>query len=185
MAFGTSICNNTGLGIDPFNAFCMALSRIININLGTMVMLIQIILGILVFVLNKRFLGFGSLVPMISFGYFLQFFNWFISQIISFDFNILSKLILLLMGMVAIAIGMSMYMECNLGMVPYDCLAFIISDYLGKKMFIFRVILDSTIAITAFLLGGPINVGTILLAVSIGPLIDIFRRNLVSKLFDS
>lgn len=182
MALGTSICSTTGLGIDPFNAFCVALSKMFNIQLGTMILLLQAILGTLVFIFDKRKLGFGTLIPMISFGYFLQFFNWLVPKIISFDFNMPVMFVLFILGMIIISFGMSMYMECAIGMVPYDSFAFILGERMGKRPFVFRITIDTAMAILAFTLGGPINIGTILLAIGVGPLIDYFRKNVVGVL---
>lgn len=183
MALGTSICNTTGLGIDPFNALCVAFSELFTIQLGTMVLILQAFLGIFVLIFDRKKLGIGTLVPMILFGYFLQFFSWFIPQLISGSINRIVNMLLFLVGMMIIAIGMSMYMECEVGMVPYDCLSFVIGERINKNPFTFRVAIDTTVAVAAFLLGGPINVGTVLLAFFTGPLINFFRKKLPRKLF--
>lgn len=178
MAFGTSVCNATGLGIDPFNALCVAFSTSFSIQLGTMVLITQAILGILVFLYDRKKLGLGTLVPMISFGYFLQFFNWFIPNLIGTSSSLLLNILIFLIGMLVIAIGMSIYMECKIGMVPYDCLSFIIGERTNKNPFMFRVVIDVSVAFFAFMLGGPINIGTALLALFTGPLIRFFRNKL-------
>ncbi|EOH91164.1 YczE/YyaS/YitT family protein [Enterococcus pallens] len=183
MALGTSICNITGLGIDPFNALCVAFSELFTIQLGTMVLILQAFLGIFVFISDRKKLGIGTLVPMILFGYFLQFFNWFMPQLIEASANLIVNLSLFLVGMMIISIGMSTYMECEVGMVPYDCLSFVIGERINKNPFTFRVAIDTTVAVAALLLGGPINVGTVLLAFFTGPLINFFRKKLPRKLF--
>ncbi|WP_333645974.1 YczE/YyaS/YitT family protein [Lacrimispora sp.] len=182
MALGTAVCNNTALGIDPFNAFCADLSAIANIQLGTMILLVQLAIAILVFFLNKKYLGIGSVIPMVMFGYFLQFFNWAVFQLITFDFVLIIRFFIFFIGMLIIAFGMSIYMSCDLGMVPYDCFSFIMSERLGRNAFKLRVVLDTMVAVIAILLKGPINIGTILLAFCVGPLIGFFKKRIVSKL---
>ena len=183
MALGTSICNTTGLGIDPFNALSVAFSDLFAIQLGTMVLLLQALLGIFVLVFDRKKLGLGSLVPMIAFGYFLQFFNWFIPRLIVVNQNWVFSVFIFFIGMLIIAIGMSTYMECEVGMVPYDCLSFVIGERINKNPFTFRIAIDITVAILAFVLGGPINIGTVLLAFFTGPLINYFRKKLPRQLF--
>lgn len=183
MALGTAICNTTGLGIDPFNALCVAFSELFMIQLGTMVLILQALLAIFVFIFDRKKLGLGTLVPMILFGYFLQFFNWSIPQLIELSTNLFFNIFLFLVGMMIIAIGMSTYMECGIGMVPYDCLSFVIGERINKNPFTFRVAIDITVAIIALMLGGPINIGTVLLAFFTGPLINYFRRKLPRQLF--
>lgn len=176
MACGTALCNIAGLGIDPFNALCMGISQYISIPLGTLVLVFQCILAGFVYYFDRKKLGLGSLIPMLFFGYLLQFFSWWVPQFFSVPSFLGIKILLFLIGMLTIAIGMSVYMSCNLGMVPYDCFAFILRDSFQKPSFVFRMTLDITVGALAFILGGPINIGTIILAFSLGPLIDIFRK---------
>ena len=61
-------------------------------------------------------------------------------------------------------------------MVPYDCFSFIVSKRFGGKTFVYRIMLDSLTSLIAFIFGGPISVGTIILAGGLGPLIDFFRE---------
>ena len=74
--------------------------------------------------------------------------------------------------MLFITLGMSIYMSTELGMVPYDCVSFVISKKTGKNPFMLRVGLDISVAVIALLLHGPISVGTILIAFGIGPLLN-------------
>ncbi|MEO1771797.1 YczE/YyaS/YitT family protein [Candidatus Enterococcus ferrettii] len=183
MALGASVCTITGLGIDPFNALCVAFSNIFNIQLGNMVLILQAVLGIIVLLFDRTKLGVGTLIPMVLFGYLLQFFNWSIPQVISNGEYFLSNLFIFLSGALIIALGMSTYMECEIGMVPYDCLSFIIGERIKKNPFTFRMIIDTFVAVAAFILGGPINFGTVLLALLIGPLINLFRKKVTYRLF--
>lgn len=176
LALGTSICNFTGLGIDPFNAFCTGISVYTGISVGTCVLLGQCLLAGTAFYLNRAYLGIGSVIPMIFFGYFLEFFNWLLPKIMTVGVGLLGNLFLFLAGMILITAGMTVYMNCNLGMVPYDSVSFIISERTGGNCFVLRVLLDTCFAASALLVKGPISVGTILLAFGTGPLLKVMRQ---------
>lgn len=182
LAFGTAICNYTGLGIDPINAFGIAISELTTIQLGTILLVMQFCLGIVVFIFKRDNIGVGTIIPILTFGYFLQFFNWLFATLLIVQSNFFVNISIFIVGMLIIAFGMSLYMQCKLGMVPYDSLAFILEKYFNGRAAIYRMLLDSTVAIIAFVLGGPINVGTILLAISIGPLIDFYRNQLFKNI---
>ena len=175
MAFGTWLCNYTNFGIDPFNALCVGSSNMLNISLGTFTLVAQFIIAVLILFIQKRFLGIGSLVPMISFGYILQVINEVMESVLPTSMSIIASFVLFGVGMVCIALGMSLYMNCDLGMVPYDAVSFSISEKINKNPFLLRVIIDVSIASLAFLVGGPIQVGTILLAFGIGPILKVFK----------
>ncbi|MCH1981697.1 hypothetical protein MCG98_03820 [Ruminococcus sp. OA3] len=184
VAFGTSLCNNTALGIDPFNAFCAGLSVSFCISLGTVTLCIQLAIAVFIYLMNKQYLGIGTIIPMVFYGYFLQFFNWFLSDIRAFDFSPwMIRILIFIAGMLIYAFGLSLYMGCNLGMVPYDCFSFIISDRLKKNAFMLRVLSDIPVTVLAVLFHGPVNIGTILLAFGIGPLVQLFTQTVTWRLF--
>lgn len=184
LAFGTALCNYTGLGIDPFNAFCIAVSQQSGIQLGTVTLLIQLVIGGFIFIFKRENIGVGSVIPIVSFGYILEFFTWLIEKNLEPITSIFTNLFVFILGALIITFGMSIYMECNMGMVPYDSIAYALVKYFKGEMAIFRMILDTIIAVTAFLLNGPINVGTVILAFSVGPLISFFRDKFVRCCFN-
>lgn len=181
MGFSTALCNFTGLGIDPINAFAVAVSKLLNMQLGLFLLILQFVIAIGVFIFKRENIGVGTIFPMITFGYFLQFFNWLLPTFLPKTENILINLLLFIIGMLILAFGMSMYMSCDFGMVPYDSIAYTLSDLTGKKVAAFRVSVDVLVAIIAFILKGPIGIGTVLLAFSIGPLIDLYRKKIFTN----
>lgn len=176
MAFGTSLCNYTGFGIDPFNALCIGSSIQFNISLGMFTLLAQIIIAVFVFCMNRRYIGIGSLIPMIVFGYLLEFLTIIVKTILPDTIPSILSIFLFGFGMMVIAFGMSLYMSSELGMVPYDGIAFVISEKTDKNPFLLRVILDIIVAIIAFIMGGPIQIGTIFIAFGIGPILNFMNR---------
>lgn len=182
LAFGTSICNNTGLGIDPFNAFCRGGSDIVGLSLGNFTLIAQLSIAIIVFCLDRKLIGIGTIIPMIGFGYVLQFFNWLLAQLTVFPLQMAINFIAFLIGMLLITLGMSIYMSTQLGMVPYDCISFVVGKKIGKNPFMLRVGLDVSVAVIALLMHGPISVGTILIAFGVGPLLDGMNQLFINKI---
>lgn len=178
IAIGTAICNYTGLGIDPFNALCTALSLHLSISLGTMTLCIQCFIALVIICINKKYLGIGSIVPMFIFGYLLQICNYCFSMMPSFK-NPVFIFLTFLLGMLFITLGMTLYMNTKLGMVPYDGIAFAFSELFKKNAFHFRVILDVGVSVFAYLMHGPIAIGTILLAFGIGPLLKVIHSYII------
>lgn len=82
-----------------------------------------------------------------------------------------------------------MHLEClfiwnvNGGLVGYDAIAYIFEKKTKEEPFIFRVCLDGMVALIAFWIHGPVNLGTILLVMRLGPLIDLFRKYLIRPVY--
>lgn len=181
MGLGTGICNSTGLGIDPVNALGMGIAKQKKLPLGLVISVIQLIIIIVVLLLDKSFINLGTLIPMAYFGYALQFFTQYLPNFNTE--NLMIKIIIFLLGLVVVALGMSIYMGCEWGLVGYDALAYIFEKKTKKRPFIFRVCLDAIVALIAFLVHGPVSLGTILFVMGIGPLIDLFRKYLINPLY--
>lgn len=183
ISLGTTICLKTSLGIDPFNAFCVSISQIISLDLGPTTLMINGILIIFIFIFGRSFIGFGTIFTMVSIGYFISFFDWVLPNV-SYPTLSFPNIFIFVIGMTVMCFGVALYFESQLGMAPYDCFAFVATKYFGGKTFIYRIGIDCTASLLALVLGGPISVGTIILAGGLGPLIDFFRRQ-VNKCFPS
>lgn len=176
LALGTAMCRGANFGVDPFNAFAIACTQIFNVNLGPVIIVINGIMMIGILLLNKKYIAIGTIIITFMIGYIIDFFSGFFIALCSNSQTIVVPIVTFALGICSIAFGMSLYFESNLGRVPYDAVAYVCSERTGKKPFIFRVLLDGTVAVIAFLLGGPISFGTIIIAFSVGPLVDIFSR---------
>ena len=174
LSMGTVICMKTSLGIDPFNAFCIGVAKTISATLGPTALGINIVLIAIVLFFKKSLIGFGTVFIMSCLGYIISFFESVIPDI-NFDFFSVPNIGTFIIGLLITCFGAALYFESMMGMAPYDCLAFILSDRLGGKTFKYRVILDVTTATVAFFLGGPISLGTVMSAFGLGPFIDFFR----------
>lgn len=171
MAIGTGLCNYTQFGIDPFNALCIGVSSYLNISLGMFTFIIQFIIAIFIFIGNKKYIGVGSVIPMVLFGYLLQFVTLLIGHTLPVSMPFFINIIMFIIGIFIIALGMSFYMNCDLGMVPYDGISFTIGDHIHKNPFILRICLDVSVAIAAYFIGGPIQLGSVFIALGIGPIL--------------
>ena len=137
ISLGTVLCKKTSLGIDPFNAFCVGISETISLNLGTTTLLINAALISVILLTGRSFIGIGTVLTMVSIGYFISFFDRILPNV-SFDLFAIPNILLFVVGML--------------------------------------IMLDSLTSLIAFIFGGPISVGTIILAGGLGPLIDFFRE---------
>ncbi|MEY8462665.1 YczE/YyaS/YitT family protein [Streptococcus merionis] len=177
VSLGTTICLKTSLGVDPFNAFSISISRLTHIGLGPVTLVLSLTVMAIIFVLDKRHIGLGSFYTMLSIGYFINFFDMLLPDI---QLNLLSlfNILIFIMGMLVTCFGAAMYFEADLGLAPYDSIAFVVSKYTKKENHICRVFVDIVVALIALFLGGPISLGTIILAFGLGPFINYFRKQI-------
>lgn len=176
MALGTALCQNTNLGIDPFNALCVGLAGAIHLSTATTISTIQAVIVVVILLINRRLIGLGTIIPIIEFGFLLEKFGGLFTFVNEWTFFM--RITFFVIGVIIVAFGMSIYLTCNLGMVPYDAIAFIVNP---KHPFATRIGIDGTAALIGFLIGGPISLGTIIFVFFTGPIVGWFQRYVVQK----
>ena len=79
-----------------------------------------------------------------------------------------SKLFILLAGIVIMAIGMGIYISAQFGTGPRDSLMMALHLKKGWKVHNVRLVMEVSVLIVGWLLGGPVHVGTIIISLTIG-----------------
>ena len=93
------------------------------------------------------------------------------------------RLGIMLLGVLILSLGASMYQTADTGIAPYDALSIILSRRQSKIPYFWcRIATDSICAIAAALLGGVIGIGTLICALGLGPFITFFDRLISRKL---
>jgi uncharacterized membrane protein YczE len=83
---------------------------------------------------------------------------------------------LLLAGIVLNGAATGLYIAASFGPGPRDGLMTGLHRHTGRSIRLLRTGIEVAVVITGFLLGGTVGVGTVLYAVSIGPLAQLFLR---------
>lgn len=187
LSFGIALLRFSSFGTDPFNCMNLGVSSHLPISYGTYQLLVNVILYLPLLMLKPQILGPGAIVNMFFLGYIVEFF--------SFVFNMLGitidgihgilylRILLLIFGVIALCLGVALYMECDMGVAAYDALSQIIDERSkGKLKFKWvRVTTDIICIAIGFVSGSVVGIGTIIGAFFTGPLVSLFR-NIIKKL---
>ena len=180
-------------GVDPFQSFMSGVDKLVPLSYGTLNVVVNAILLIFALVFDRHYIGIGTMVNLFLLGYIVEISQGTLNALLSPD-NIVFRLLVFVVGFVALCFSSSVYMTADLGVSTYDAVAIIMAEKwkIGKFKYI-RIITDFicvALGITLFMIGGGtlsgipafVGVGTILTAFFMGPLIDFFNRT-VSKPF--
>lgn len=169
-------------GNDPFSCMQLGFSKAFSMSYGTCVILFNLVAIIPIFIMDRRYIQFGTLVNMFALGPIVD--AWFAVMLFVYpDIGYIAfstRVICLIMGVILCCFGGSMYMVSNLGMGPYDAIGWIIEDFTKKKVpFKYaRMGIDSAATVTGFVFGSIVGAGTLIMAVGTGPLISFFTENI-------
>lgn len=200
MGFGISLFSVSGFGVDPFTSMNMNISSAIGIDYGTLQMLVNtVILLIVIIFAHRGLVGISTVVNMAGLGYAIQFFKDIISPLFTGYYNIMIfRVLLLLAGIIILCFGSSMLFTTNVGVGPYDAICYMFSQMIKvpyKWMRIFADVIVIAVGLTVSggltgLLNGNfsaiknIGIGTLITALLMGPLVNFFAKNVSSKIMD-
>jgi uncharacterized membrane protein YczE len=88
------------------------------------------------------------------------------------------RFLLLFVGVFISSTGLSLYVTANLGVSPYDALPLMMQEMTNNRIpfGIARLIVDATAVIIGYFFGAVVGVGTLVVAVSLGPLVSVFNK---------
>ena len=179
------------MGADPFTAMNTGISSMIGMQFGTLQLIVNAVILVLVFIFKRQFIGFGTIFNMVFVGYTADFVMWLMAKWQITFHTLPIRIMILVIAVLLICIGDALYISADMGMSPYDAAGYIVETLTkGKIQFrIARIILDIICVAVAFLNGIQegiqwkiIGIGTVILAFCTGPLIQFFRIHWSDKL---
>ncbi len=182
------------LGADPFTAMNTGISGWIGMQFGTLQLIVNGLVLMLVFLYKKQFIGFGTIFNMIFVGYTADFVMRLLNTwSISFD-TMAVRAAVLAAAVLLICIGDALYISADMGMSPYDAVGYIVETLTkGRLQFrAARIFCDVICVSIGFLTGLQtgiqwqiVGIGTVISAFCTGPLIQFFRVHWSDKLLAS
>lgn len=166
----------SAFGTDPFQVLVNGISNQVTfIGFGTLYMIINLLMLIAIFFLDKHYIGIATFINIFLLGYVVQFSDDCVGKLIGENPSMITRAILLIIGVVILCFASAMYFSADLGVSTYDAVSLIMTDKkLGKFKFL-RIGTDLFCVIVGFLLGGVVGLGTLITAFFMGPLIDFFK----------
>ena len=145
------------------------------ISIGNWQALFNTVLLIFVIIFGGRNLGFGTLANMFLVGYSIDFFSWIWAKVLPADLftSMGVRIAVLIPALVLFILAASFYMDVDMGTAPYDAVSFIISTHLPNVSFrVIRIVYDFVVTAIAVLLGGKLGIVTVLMVITLGPVIE-------------
>ena len=165
---GVTLFLLSNLGADPFNVFVQGIFRNIAamipsgfITHGRTHMAISLIIIFILIFVDKTYIKIGTVICMVCGGPIIDFFTWLLHLILPDNIHIFGRVLMLVLGCVILAYGMTIVIKSDAGTGPNDLVAVVISDKLQRKFSITRLLVDGAFAVIGFILGGTVGVVTI------------------------
>jgi len=159
----------SGLGLDPWDVFHSGIARHLQLSFGTIV----IIVGALVLLLwlpLRQWPGLGTVANVFVIGLATDA----TLAALEAPHPMAARAGLLVGGIVLNGLAGALYIGSQFGPGPRDGLMTGLVRRTGRSFRLVRTSLELTVLATGWLLGGVVGVGTVLYAVLIGPVVQVF-----------
>ena len=164
-AVGSVTSLYSGLGMAPWGVFHVGLSAGSGLTLGQVTQLVGLAVLLLGWGLGFP-PGFGTVMNMFFIGWFTD--RVIESGIVPKPTDLAGQVALLLMSIVMIGAGSLFYLRVQLGAGPRDGLMVGLVRKLDRQVWLVRGSIEISVLVLGFLLGGPVGVGTVVTAFTVG-----------------
>lgn len=154
------------LGMSPWDVLHMGIVNHSILSLGQVseivglgIILLSLFLGVIP--------GIGTIFNMIFIGLFVDLLNN--TGLIKTPDNTIIKILMLAVAILIMGVGSYCYLKVELGAGPRDGLMEGLVKKLNKPVWIIRGTIELSVVIIGYFLGGPVGLGTLILAFAIGP----------------
>lgn len=187
MGFFLSFLIKVDLGTDPCTFMNLTISRKLGILFGTWQLALNAVLFVIVILFGKKCIGFGTIANMVFIGYIADFFGWLWDKTIPERYftEFPSRAVIFALALLLFIISVSFYINADMGVSPYDAMPQIISDRVLTKVpyYIIRIGYDFLVIVIGVMFGGTPNIGIILMALFLGPIISVVGKFLGKHVF--
>ena len=192
-AVSVGIFKIASFGVDPFQSLMSGLDNWIPIPFGTLYVLVNLAHLVFSLLADRRNIGIATFINLFLLGYITQFtYEWL--QILLPDPSLPVRSLCLVVGIVVICFGSSLYMTANLGVSTYDAVAIVLSRKWKWGQFQYvRICCDLVcvaLGVGIFLLSGGTlgqvpaiaGISTVITAFFMGPLIQLFNTHVAEPM---
>ena len=153
-----------GLGLAPWDVLHQGLAEHLDATVGQMVIAVSFVVLLLWIPLRER-PGFGTFANAVLVGVFVDLTLLVLDPAQAWP----TRVLLLLGGVLLNGLATALYIGASLGPGPRDGLMTGLVRRTGHSVRLVRTVIEVTVLVVGFLLGGSVGVGTLLYAFAIGP----------------
>ena len=164
-AMGIVFILYSDLGLGPWDVFHKGVSLNTFLSFGQVIQITGLFLLLISYLLGEK-PGVGSLGNMIFVGLFVDLLE--MTGLYRSPENLFLQFLMLVLGMFLIGWATFFYLRVELGAGPRDGLMVGLVKLLNKPVWLIRGAIELTALTVGFILGGPVGVGTLIVALCIG-----------------
>ena len=158
-----------GIGVAPWDVLALGIAGQAGIGYGVVTVLVSLLVLVLWIPLRQR-VGLGTLLNALLVGPSADL----ALAVLPEPSSLWVGAPMFVAGLVLLAFATGLYIAADFGPGPRDGLMTGLVRVTGWPVWLVRTLIEGSVLLIGFLLGGPVGVGTVLFAFGVGPLIGWF-----------
>lgn len=178
---GVTLFLLTELGSDPFNVLIQGLFRTLFsltgwafLTHGRVHIAVSLLIILVLLLTDRNYIKIGTLLCMVCGGPIIDFFTLLLTPLFNNISALPVRIIILAVGCVILAYGMTIVIKSDAGTGPNDLVALAISEKGHFRFSLTRIAVDGAFTLLGWLLGGTAGIGTLVCMFLIGPIAGLF-----------
>lgn len=155
-------------GIGPWDVFHYGLFKQFGLTIGSWSIITGFIILAFTSLYTKSLPQLGAFLNMLLLGLFIDFFLYILPDPVT----LLSQGIVFIVGIVVLGYGIGLYVTSGLGAGPRDGIMLLIVEKTGWRIDWVRNGIEIAVLLLGWLLGGPVGIGSIVIAFMLGKMIQ-------------
>lgn len=170
LSCGVVLFVKANIGADPVTILFTGIANVLGITIGLASQIVMAVLITLVFIIDKKRLGFGTLVHAVLVGVIID-------MLMLVDVQ-MPAIISYSLALIMLSSGLAFYISADLGQGALDSVMMLIVDKSGMTIRRVRIIMDASFVVIGILLGAKIGVGSFIAVLLTGPFIQMFLKGI-------
>jgi len=166
-------------GASPWSVLAQGISFNIGFSVGTITLFVSVAVLILWIPLKQK-PGIGTILNVLIIALMIDVCIYFVPT----PENYIFKILLAIIAVVMVGLGGGIYLVSNLGPGPRDGLMIGLQEKTNLPVAVVRSLLEISVVVIGWYLGGIVGIGTLLFAFGIGPAVAL-GLFLVDKIFNN
>ena len=176
VGIGVAFNNCTGFGNDPIGIVYDGIRSITGMNqaqLGMASNVVNVVLLVFLFFTGRRYVSAGTFVYLIPYGFCVDL-GTFLYHQLAFSDAFLLRIAFSVIGCTLLCLGVAIYITVDIGVDPFTGLVLVLWGAIKKEYRYVKIGFDLAMVVLGTALGGKLGVVTVVTALAVGPIIQIF-----------
>ena len=171
-ALGIALIIFSTVGAGAWDTVAIGLNHSWGLTIGICTVITQVLVVLAIGIIERKRLQYESIIAIIIRSIFLDAWIYLVFNHIDLAASWEIQWLYFIFGIISMGIGIGIYMEAHFPKSPIDGLMLAIHNRFKWSINTSRIVVELSGAVIGFILGGPVGLGTLIIALFVGKIIQ-------------